>query len=276
MQGSTATVAPALRGESLLAADLRHSATGGPAPVTQPAPPRPAAPGNEPIRLAEATSTPARSVDTPHNDADARSPAPVTLVALPSGQAPMIAAGATAPAFRLFAEAIHAARRDERAEDSLAPPPVAATDPVRAALPVAPSDGASLDMADHRWPHAMVDRIEALRDAASAAADAASTSIRLLPEKLGAIDVSVRREGDVVHVHFAAEQAATRTLLNDAQPRLTELAEARGLKLGQASVGAGTDGNAQRQPVPQPARLSTAPAKAARDDEPEPATTRVA
>nr|WP_244655521.1 flagellar hook-length control protein FliK [Sphingomonas sp. CFBP 13603] len=78
-----------------------------------------------------------------------------------------------------------------------------------------------------------------LRDAANAT----DTRIRLIPDALGAIDVSMRKDGDTVHVHFNAEQAATRTLLADAQPRLAELAEARGLKLGQAMLGGGNTGS---------------------------------
>jgi hypothetical protein len=200
------------------------------------------------------------------------------MIALPTAAAPAIVAGATAPAFRLFAQAIHAARRDDASNDHLIPAfglATGAIDPMRALQPAGAS-GASLDMTGHRWPQAMVDRIEALRDAASAANDAANTSIRLVPASLGTIDVSVRRDGDTVHVHFNAELAATRTLLTEAQPRLAELAESRGLKLGQASVGAGTDQNAQRQLAQQPARIAAAPAPTAHDDETDIALTRVA
>lgn len=186
--------------------------------------------------------------------------------------APAIVAGAAAPAFRLFAAAIHAARRDEA--DAVATTPLAAAGQPVASLPVAAPQGAPLDLTDHRWPHAMVERIEALRDAAGAAADAADTSIRLVPDSLGTIDVSVRTDGESVHVHFAAEQATTRTLLTEAQGRLAELAEARGLKLGQASVGAGTDQGSQRPPAQQP--RGPAPATASAGDDPETATTRIA
>lgn len=262
-------------------APLPASASAPPVSAVAPAlPVAPVAPSTPQVSGLPLAVTPlpeapgARSEAKPRTDgAPSRAPAPVTLVSPPRAQVPLIAAGATAPAFRLFAEAIHAARRDERAGDPLAPAPVATIDPTRAALPVG---GAMLDMTDRRWPHAMIDRIEALRDAASASADAADTSIRLVPASLGVIDVSVRRDGDTVHVHFNAEQAATRALLTEAQPRLAELAEARGLKLGQASVGAGTDQNAQRHPAQQPARILAAPAPAVRDDEADTATTRVA
>ena len=110
-------------------------------------------------------------------------------------------------------------------------------------------------MRRQQWMGQMVERIEALRDAAPVR----ETRISLMPEALGKIDVSIRHEGDRVHVHFTAEAPAARQLLSDAQPRLAELAEARGLKLGQTSVDAGASGRgnprqgAERQPPTRPA-----------------------
>ena len=122
---------------------------------------------------------------------------------------------------------------------------------------------APLDMGRHGWPQAMIERIEALRDAA----DAAYTSIRIVPDKLGTIDVSVRREGEVTHVHFSAEQAQTRTILADAQPRLAELADARGLRLGQSSIDAGTGQHQPQHQRPQAAFAPAAPARAPRRED---------
>ncbi len=100
-----------------------------------------------------------------------------------------------------------------------------------------------LDLRHNHWPERMIERIEGLRDAA----DALDTRIRLVPDALGTIDIGLRREGEVVHVHFAAEQAATTRLLHDAQPRLGELAEARGWKLGSSTADAsGSSGQEQR------------------------------
>jgi flagellar hook-length control protein FliK len=98
-------------------------------------------------------------------------------------------------------------------------------------------------------------------------ADANDTRIRLVPDALGAVDVSVRKDGDRIHVHFAAENRASAQLLSDAQPRLADLAEARGVKLGQTSVDTGTDPNRgqtrqQRAEPAQPIR----PARAIRAD----------
>ena len=117
----------------------------------------------------------------------------------------------------------------------------------------AQADQAPLDLSRDDWTGKMIERIAALRDGV----EAADTRIRLAPENLGTVDVSIRRDGDRLQVHFTAENPATRQLLADAAPRLAELAEARGLKLGQSSVdsGGGERGQPQHQPSqPTPAR----------------------
>lgn len=113
-----------------------------------------------------------------------------------------------------------------------------------------------LDTTREDWPQRLIDRVEAARDAANAA----DTRIRLVPEALGKIDIALRQEGSTLHVHFTAEQAATRDLLSYAQPRLAELAAARGLQLGDAGVdGRAREGGGQRTPV-APAVRANAPA----------------
>lgn len=168
--------------------------------------------------------------------------APVALaVAQPGAVQPQ--PGTVASAAQVFGAAIQVAskaRDDTEAKTgslesvlgSTAPAPLVQSAPATA-------QHTALDMRQERWPHAMIERIDMLRDAANAT----DTRIRLIPDALGAIDVSMRKDGDTVHVHFNAEQAATRTLLADAQPRLAELAEARGLKLGQAMLGDGNTGS---------------------------------
>ncbi len=173
--------------------------------------------------------------------------------------------GTVASAAQVFGAAIQAAAhgRDEPA-DTPAIGPLAAPAATPAIASIAPSDPqAPLDMRHERWPTAMIERIEVLRDAANAT----DTRIRLIPDALGAIDVAVRKDGDTLHVHFTAEQAATRTLLQDAQPRLAELADARGLKLSHGAVetGAGTGQHQQRAATPQPQQPS-APARRPRAD----------
>jgi flagellar hook-length control protein FliK len=139
----------------------------------------------------------------------------------------------------------HPSPRDEALQALSAIAGAGSTAPVVAAAGGAQHN--ALDMRRDDWPQAMIDRIDALRDAA----DATSTRITLVPDALGKVDVSLRHDGDTVHVHFAADTAQTRAMLTDAQPRLADAAQARGIRLGQTSVGMG-GGEAGRQPPRQP------------------------
>jgi flagellar hook-length control protein FliK len=128
------------------------------------------------------------------------------------------------------------------------------------------AEQAPLDLSRDDWTGKMIDRIAMLRDAA----EAADTRIRLAPENLGNVDVSIRRDGDRLHVHFAAENPVARQLIAEAAPRLAELADARGVKLGQTSVDGGTGGQQQgasNQPQSnQPARPASAMAHQSQSD----------
>lgn len=115
-----------------------------------------------------------------------------------------------------------------------------------------------VDMRREDWTRALIDRIDAVRDVANAR----DTRITLVPDSLGKIEVALRQDGETLHVAFVADAPATRLLLVEAQPRLVELAEARGLKLGDTAVSANPDGDRtgssfgqtadQRRPVPAP------------------------
>ncbi|OWK30734.1 flagellar hook-length control protein FliK [Sphingomonas mucosissima] len=180
-------------------------------------------------------------------------PAGVQRGAAPPQLAPPAHMGPVAPAAQMFAAAIHRAARDERRAETpagLIPGIAPATDLApHAVAAVENSRHAALDMAREAWPTRMIERIEMIRDAM----DAVDTSIRLVPDKLGTIDVSLRRDGDAVAVHFHAQQAETRQLLAEAQPKLAELAEAKGLKL---SAQAGSDPGPQHQQHQQRAPTS--------------------
>ena len=129
----------------------------------------------------------------------------------------------------------------------------------------ADSGRAALDLTQDSGLQRMIDRIEVLRDTA----DAGDTRVRLVPDALGSIDVAVRQEGDRVHVRFTAEQEATRALIAEAQPRLTELAAARGVRIGETSVSADTAGSGGAAPQPRPAPfVPRSPTRAARETEP--------
>lgn len=203
--------------------------------------------------------------------------APEQVVAAPRANdaSPALAAGApTAPvpplppstAAHVFAaamrEAVAADDKPVRLKSDTTPLPAAPAQIEAQRHAIAATgevQAAPLDMGHAGWPHRMIERIEQMRDAA----DAGDTRIRLVPDALGAIDVAMRREGDTVHVHFNAEQNATARLLIEAQPRLAELAEARGIRLGGTAVDTG-GANPRDQRAPQPATPS-APASARAD-----------
>jgi flagellar hook-length control protein FliK len=223
------------------------------------------------------TDGPVKDVSIPAADLAAKKDAAATdsLSRATGAASPTPAVSTVQPAGQTFAAAIAAvlanhdrtARDDDRG-DSRGVGVLAATAQAEAAArPIvqatADAKHPALDLRDDRGLHGMIDRIEMLRDEANAN----DTRIRLVPDALGGVDVSLRKDGDTLHVHFAADTQATRTLLNDAQPRLAELADARGVKLGQTSVDAGAGGSADHthhQPRTAPQR-APAPASAADD-----------
>ena len=126
---------------------------------------------------------------------------------------------------------------------------------------------APLDLRQDPGLQRMIDHIETLRDDANAH----DTRIKLSPDALGSVDVAVRQEGDRVHVRFTTEHEATRALIAEAQPRLTELASARGVRIGDTSVttdsaGGGSGAAPQPRPTPQPSRTPSRARSDATDD----------
>ncbi len=200
--------------------------------------------------------------------ADAAQPAaPPQPVAAPAVEVPALSNHPVATPTVTFSLDVPLAPRRPVGEavDAIFTP--AAPDAPSAPAIAAPADmqQAALDTRRHEWMGSMIDRIETMRDA-SATGD---TRIRLAPDALGQVDISIRHEGDRIHVHFATETQAARQLLSDAQPRLSELAEARGVKLGQTSVDGGAAGSGQQQNAatrqPTPPRPAGAAAEAAAD-----------
>lgn len=168
---------------------------------------------------------------------------------------PPVAAQPAAPAAQVFAAAFAVPLGDPAEPASRTIDPVViesqtarAAETQRISVQAMTEAGqAPLDLSRDEWTGKMIDRIATLRDAA----EATDTRIRLAPEHLGSVEVSIRRDGDRLHVHFNAESPATRQLLAEAAPRLAELADSRGVKLGQTSVGGGTGGQDGRQDSPQ-------------------------
>lgn len=82
------------------------------------------------------------------------------------------------------------------------------------------------------------------------ASDAGSISgvhhaeLRLHPEELGALQVSLRVNNDQAQVHFVSESHHVRAALESAMPNLRTMLEESGISLGQSSVGADTSSSA--------------------------------
>jgi len=196
--------------------------------------------------------------------------APDSLAKVTDAPSPPTGATTAQPAGQTFAAATAAAlanhdrrtRDEDRGEGRGISGLAAAAQADSAARPVVQATSVAkhpaLDLRDDRGLHGMIDRIEMLRDEANAR----DTRIRLVPDALGGVDVSLRKDGETLHVHFTADTQATRALLTDAQPRLAELADARGVKLGQTSVDAGAGGNAEHARQQQRAASPRAPASA--------------
>jgi flagellar hook-length control protein FliK len=178
-------------------------------------------------------------------------------VASPVAQAAVPGAPVQPVAFTPLRRAV--AETDQPVAVGLAAP-AAATLPQIAATPDA--QHGTLDMRRQEWTGKMIETIEAMREAAPVK----ETRLSLVPDVLGKVDIAVRHEGDRVHVHFAAETQAARQILTDAQPRLAELAEQRGIRLGQTSVdlgqgGPGTQSGQRHNDAPRP-QTPSAPASA--------------
>jgi flagellar hook-length control protein FliK len=239
------------------------ASTAAPTPIPAALQPLPAAPIKIDPAIALATDAPATTptakpatvaADRPAASQATTQPirialpqaAPVTLASLASANAPMPAlfALAMAPERKAAGEGDNGQPGDLSAVGALLTPADAAT------LVAKPgqAERQALDMGRQDWPQKMIDRIEALRDDANAN----DTSIRLKPDALGRIDVSLRTHADgAVTVRFAAEQPTTRALLADAAPQLSAAAEARGIRLTGTSVdlaGSGMTGGDRPRP----------------------------
>lgn len=75
-----------------------------------------------------------------------------------------------------------------------------------------------------------------------------SASLRLTPEQLGPVEVKISVHQNAASVWFSAAQPDTRSALEQALPRLSELFSAQGMNLAQAGVSDQSAHGAQREP----------------------------
>ncbi|MES2754245.1 MAG: flagellar hook-length control protein FliK [Pseudomonadota bacterium] len=276
---------PAATSASVLAVAVAPPAI---APATNAPPQAPVVP--VPVSPAVAVPPPPAAAVVDRPVAATQLAATATAAPVPSSAAPGVRAGdplptaaaapppvapRTAPDPRVVATARPAAagpelapavrRRVTDTDTPAAPIAAPAGGGLQPPVAVAASSGpqpAGIDLTRDPGLHRMIDHIERLREAAPDGG-ARETRIRLIPDALGPVDIAVKRDGDAVQVHFTAAESATRTLIVDAQPRLTELAEARGVRIDRATVDAGASerhSGAQPQPQQQQQQPARAPA----------------
>lgn len=101
----------------------------------------------------------------------------------------------------------------------------------RVEAPVAAQNALMVDTRRAEWMEALIDRIDEQRGH-----NGRSVHIALSPDALGGVEVKLRQDGDRVHIAFTTDTAQARTLLSEAAPRLAQLADSRGLKLGDTGV----------------------------------------
>lgn len=144
------------------------------------------------------------------------------------------------------AQAPHARRDDDPAiptTGTIAAPDAALLRPV---APTAHAAQPTLDTRQPQWVEGMIDRITTLREASGT--NDGETRIRLSPDALGDVEVAIRTGDDgKLHVRFNSDNADAGRLLAEAQPRLVQMAEARGLKLGGMQVDVGSQQSGQSQ-----------------------------
>ncbi|UVC29944.1 flagellar hook-length control protein FliK [Pantoea sp. SOD02] len=97
-----------------------------------------------------------------------------------------------------------------------------------------------------------------------------NAEIRLHPEELGSLQISLRVHQDQAQVHIVSEHALVRQAMEHAMPQLrTAMAEA-GLQLGQASIGADNpyaDANAQGEQQGEAAHAQAQPEESGPEDD---------
>jgi flagellar hook-length control protein FliK len=132
-----------------------------------------------------------------------------------------------------------AATGDPQAALSTLAAPATGTQTLSAVAATGQAQDAPLDTQHQQWTAKMLDRIEALRDAAPVR----ETRISLMPEGLGKVDIAIRQDDAGLHVAFNTDTQSARQLIADAQPKLAEIAQERGIRIGSTSVESNATGS---------------------------------
>lgn len=109
--------------------------------------------------------------------------------------------------------------------------PATGTQTAAAVTAAGQAQDAPLDTRHQEWTAKMIDKIEMLQGGA-----VRETKISLMPEGLGKVDIAIRQDDAGLHVQFSTDTQSARQLIADAQPKLAEIAQERGIRIGSTSV----------------------------------------
>jgi flagellar hook-length control protein FliK len=113
-----------------------------------------------------------------------------------------------------------------------------------------------LDLArDERWVNQLA------RDIVSLSSQTDRIAFRLHPERLGQLDVQLAQSEAGLSIRMTTEHRETQVILAQAQPRLVEDMRSQGLRVAQAEIFSGSQGEHQRTPLHQdrPALIEASP-----------------
>lgn len=102
-----------------------------------------------------------------------------------------------------------------------------------------------IDTSRQEWLTAMIDRIETVMGEDNGMAE---TRIALSPDALGDVEVRLVETDQGIAVTLDAAAPEAKALLSEAAPRLSDMAEARGLRLSAQTMGGDGQGGQQRTP----------------------------
>lgn len=122
---------------------------------------------------------------------------------------------------------------DQQIDLSTLAAPTTSTQTASAVAATGQGQDAALDMGHQAWTSKMIDKIETLQGAGAGR----ETRLSLMPEALGKVDIAIRQDDSGnIHVQFNTDTQSARQLIADAQPKLAEIAQERGIRLGSTSV----------------------------------------
>jgi len=128
-------------------------------------------------------------------------------------------------------QAVATSPSDPQAALSTLAAPTTGTQTLSAVAAAGQAQDAPLDTRHQEWTAKMIDKIEMLQGG-----PVREAKLSLMPEGLGKVDIAIRQDDAGLHVQFSTDTPSARQLIADAQPKLAEIAQERGIRIGSTSV----------------------------------------